>query len=80
MPRIETISSGMCAGPEFHPLLTQARLPPTPLASGTVTDLRENVVRDTLLATGLVDRKSGPIDDTHSGLKFVRHPQDRPKK
>jgi len=47
------------------------------LASGVATDLRENVVRDTLLATGLVDIKVCSINDTYSGLKFVRRLKDR---
>jgi hypothetical protein len=47
------------------------------LASGVATDLRENVVRDTLLPTGLVDIKVCSINDTYSGLKFVRRLKDR---
>jgi hypothetical protein len=47
------------------------------LASGVETDLRENVVRDTLLATGLVDIKVCSVNDTWSGLKFVRRLKDR---
>ena len=47
------------------------------LASGVATDLRENVVRDTLLATGLVDIKVCSINGTYSGLKFVRRLKDR---
>ncbi|MSU22774.1 MAG: DUF3052 domain-containing protein [Opitutus sp.] len=50
------------------------------LASGVITDLRENVVRATLLATGLVDIKVCSVNDTYSGLKFVRRLKDRPKK
>jgi hypothetical protein len=49
------------------------------LASGVPTDLREGVVRETLLATGLVDIKVCSINDTYSGLKFVRRLKDRPK-
>ena len=41
-------------------------------ASGEPTDLTENVVREIGLATGLVDIKVCAIDDTWSGLKFVR--------
>ncbi len=48
-------------------------------ASAVATDLRENVVRDTLLATGLVDIKVCSVNDTYSGLKFVRRLKDRPK-
>ena len=47
------------------------------LASGVVTDLRENIVRDTLLSTGLVDIKVCSVNDTYSGLKFVRRVKDR---
>jgi hypothetical protein len=50
------------------------------LASGVATDLRDATVRATLLATGLVDIKVCSINDTYSGLKFVRRRQDRPKK
>jgi hypothetical protein len=47
------------------------------MASGVPTDLREGVVRETLLATGLVDIKVCSINDTYSGLKFVRRLKDR---
>ena len=47
------------------------------LASGVATDLPENNVRDTLLATGLVDIKVCSVNDTYSGLKFVRRLKDR---
>jgi hypothetical protein len=47
------------------------------MASGVATDLRENIVRDTLLATGLVDIKVCSINATYSGLKFVRRLKDR---
>lgn len=40
--------------------------------SGVATDLTENVVRAIGLAEGLVDVKVCAIDDTWSGLKFVR--------
>ena len=40
-------------------------------ASGVVTDLTENVIRDTALPLGLVDIKVCAIDETWSGLKFV---------
>jgi len=46
-------------------------------SSGVVTDLNENVVRDYGLANGLVDVKVCAIDDTWSGLKFVRRIVDR---
>jgi hypothetical protein len=41
-------------------------------ASRQPTDLTENVVRRIGLATGLVDVKVCAIDETWSGLKFVR--------
>jgi hypothetical protein len=40
-------------------------------SSGVVTDVTENVVRDTALSLGLVDIKVCAIDDTWSGLKLV---------
>jgi hypothetical protein len=46
-------------------------------ASGVATDLDENVVRDHGLDQGLVDVKVAAIDDTWSGLKFVRRVRDR---
>jgi hypothetical protein len=46
-------------------------------ASGVTTDLTENVVRDVGLAGGLVDNKVCAIDDTWSGLRFVRRLKDR---
>ena len=45
--------------------------------SALATDLNENVVRDYGLANGLVDVKVCAIDDTWSGLKFVRRVSDR---
>lgn len=47
------------------------------LTSGVPTDLRESVVRETVLRTGLVDIKVCSINDTWSGLKFVRRVKDR---
>jgi hypothetical protein len=47
------------------------------MAGGVETDLRESVVRETLLKTGLVDIKVCSINDTYSGLKFVRRLKDR---
>jgi hypothetical protein len=41
-------------------------------ASGVPTDLDERVVRETVLAAGLVDNKVCAIDETWSGLRFVR--------
>jgi hypothetical protein len=46
-------------------------------ASGVPTDLTENVVRDTGLAAGVVDVKVAAVDETWSGLKFVRRLADR---
>jgi len=46
-------------------------------ASGLQTDLNENVVRDIGLAAGMVDVKVAAIDETWSGLKFVRRLRDR---
>jgi hypothetical protein len=46
-------------------------------ASGVATDLDENAVRGHGLATGLVDVKVAAIDETWSGLKFVRRLADR---
>lgn len=41
-------------------------------ASGQQTDLSENDIRDAILPTGWVDTKVTAIDDTWSGLKFLR--------
>ena len=41
------------------------------------TDLSENLIRDTALATGLVDIKVSAIDEDWSGLKFVIRVKDR---
>ncbi len=46
-------------------------------ASGVETDLDGNVVRSFGLEQGLVDVKVCAIDDTWSGLKFVRRVEDR---
>jgi len=46
-------------------------------ASGVITDLDENVVREVGLGEGLVDVKVIAIDETWSGLKFVRRLRDR---
>ncbi|MBI5103594.1 MAG: DUF3052 domain-containing protein [Solirubrobacterales bacterium] len=40
-------------------------------SSGVATDVTEDVVRDVVLPTGLVDVKVCAIDDTWSGLKVV---------
>jgi hypothetical protein len=41
-------------------------------SGGMPTDLNENVVRELGLAEGLVDVKVCAVDETWSGLKFVR--------
>ncbi len=46
-------------------------------ASGVVTDLTENIVRDYGLAHGQVDVKVAAIDGTWAGLKFVTRLRDR---
>ncbi len=48
-------------------------------ASGVVTDLTDNVVRELGLAKGMVDVKVCAVDEVWSGLKFVFRLQDRPK-
>lgn len=40
-------------------------------SSGLETDLRDGVVRETVLKAGLVDNKVCAIDETWSGLRFV---------
>ena len=44
---------------------------------GLVSDLDENRVRDLGLELGFVDVKVAAIDETWSGLKFVRRLADR---
>ena len=46
-------------------------------ASGVETELDGNVVRETGLASGLVDIKVCAVDETWSGLKFVIRVEDR---
>jgi hypothetical protein len=46
-------------------------------ASGVATDLSDNVVRAIGLEAGLVDVKVCAVDETWSGLKFVRRLRDR---
>ena len=41
-------------------------------SSGVSSNLDDRVVRETVLATGLVDNKVCAIDETWSGLRFVR--------
>ena len=45
--------------------------------SGVETDLSDNVVRAIGLNAGLVDVKVCAVDETWSGLKFVRRLKDR---
>ena len=46
-------------------------------ASGVPSDLGDGIVRELGLATGLVDNKVCAIDETWSGLRFVRRLRDR---
>jgi hypothetical protein len=46
-------------------------------SSGVATDLTEDVIRRIGLAAGLVDVKVCAVDETWSGLKFVRRLKDR---
>ena len=46
-------------------------------AAKVQTDLNENIVREYGLSAGLVDVKICAIDETWSGLKFVRRLRDR---
>ena len=46
-------------------------------AAGVTTDITEGVVRTFGLESGLVDVKVCAVDDTWSGLKFVRRLKDR---
>jgi hypothetical protein len=46
-------------------------------SSGVESDLDDRVVREILLAAGLVDNKVCAIDETWSGLRFVRRREAR---
>jgi len=46
-------------------------------SSGVGSDLTENIVRELGLGQGVVDVKVCAIDDTWSGLAFVRRLRDR---
>jgi hypothetical protein len=46
-------------------------------SSGKYSELNENIIRDTVLASGLVDVKVCSIDKDWSGLKFVYRLKDR---
>ncbi|MCG2668677.1 DUF3052 domain-containing protein [Bradyrhizobium sp. GCM10023182] len=48
-------------------------------ASGVTTDVTEALVRETALATGLVDIKICAVNDVWSGLKLVIPVKDRAK-
>lgn len=48
-------------------------------ASRVPTDITEDVLREVILPSGLVDNKVCAIDETRSGLRFVRRLKDRPK-
>ncbi|HEX3851131.1 MAG TPA: DUF3052 family protein [Polyangiaceae bacterium] len=48
-------------------------------ASGVVTDVTENDVRNAGLAAGLVDNKVCAVDEVWSGLRLVVRLQNRPK-
>jgi len=47
-------------------------------AGGHRSDITENLLRDLLLPTGLVDVKVAALDDDWSGLKFVWRKERRP--
>ena len=49
-------------------------------SSGVVTDVTEDIVRQTGLGTGLVDIKVCAVTDVWSGLKFVIPVKHRPKR
>jgi hypothetical protein len=49
-------------------------------ASGLVTDVTENVLREIILPTGYVDTKVCAISEVWSGLKFVLRRELRPKR
>ncbi len=46
-------------------------------SSGFATELNDNVIRDIVLATGLVDVKVCAVDESWSGLKAVFRLKDR---
>lgn len=47
-------------------------------SSGVATDLTEDVLREVVLPSGLVDNKVCAIDETWSGLRFVWRRELRP--
>lgn len=48
-------------------------------ASGMLTNLNGNIVREVGLAGGLVDNKVCAVSEVWSGLRFVRRVKDRPE-
>lgn len=46
-------------------------------SSGVVTDVTENTLREVILPTGWVDNKVCAIDETYSGLRFVKRVERR---
>ncbi|HEY2367844.1 MAG TPA: hypothetical protein VGH87_15710 [Polyangiaceae bacterium] len=46
-------------------------------SSGVATDVTENVLREVILETGWVDNKVCAIDETYSGLRFVKRKELR---
>ena len=46
-------------------------------ASGVPTDVTENVLREVIVPSGMVDTKVCAIDETWSGLRFVRRKELR---
>jgi hypothetical protein len=46
-------------------------------SSGVETDVTENVLREVILVTGWVDNKVCAIDETYSGLRFVKRKELR---
>jgi hypothetical protein len=49
-------------------------------SSGVATDLSDNVLRELILPSGLVDNKVCAIDDTWSALRFVVRRAERPSR
>jgi hypothetical protein len=47
--------------------------------SGVPTDVTDDVLRELILPTGLVDNKVCAVDETWSGLRFVVRAADRPR-
>jgi hypothetical protein len=46
-------------------------------SSGVETDVTEDVLREVILPTGWVDNKVCAIDETYSGLRFVKRKELR---